>query len=215
MKIYYLPTKIRNLTESGLVVLFRAKMILLNNTKTPNFIFFGCKIGCLFCNLLIFSVYCGERGIRTPGGLTLNGFQDRRNRPLCHLSENPSGFSRTIFCISSAERTRFELVVENNPYDSLANCWFQPLTHLSSGSLLRVQRYIRYFSLPNFLGCFFAVIFHNICKSLSVSGGCGTLWLRSFAMRQILSMFAYASRQSRSNQVWMLCARFALSYGEK
>jgi hypothetical protein len=28
----------------------------------------------------------GERGIRTPGGLHLNGFQDRRNRPLCHLS---------------------------------------------------------------------------------------------------------------------------------
>ena len=29
----------------------------------------------------------GERGIRTPGGVTLNGFQDRRNRPLCHLSK--------------------------------------------------------------------------------------------------------------------------------
>ena len=29
---------------------------------------------------------CGERGIRTPGPLTVNGFQDRRNRPLCHLS---------------------------------------------------------------------------------------------------------------------------------
>ena len=87
MKIYYLPTKIRNLTESGLVVLFRAKMILLNNTKTPNFIFFGCKIGCLFCNLLIFSVYCGETGIRTPGTSQYNGFQDRRNRPLCHLSK--------------------------------------------------------------------------------------------------------------------------------
>ncbi len=28
----------------------------------------------------------GERGIRTPGSLTFNGFQDRRNRPLCHLS---------------------------------------------------------------------------------------------------------------------------------
>ncbi len=28
----------------------------------------------------------GERGIRTPGPLTVNGFQDRRNRPLCHLS---------------------------------------------------------------------------------------------------------------------------------
>ena len=32
--------------------------------------------------------FCGERGIRTPGGVTLSGFQDRRNRPLCHLS-NP------------------------------------------------------------------------------------------------------------------------------
>ena len=28
-----------------------------------------------------------------------------------------------------AEGTRFELVVQNNPYGSLANCWFQPLTH--------------------------------------------------------------------------------------
>ncbi len=28
----------------------------------------------------------GERGIRTPGGLHLDGFQDRCNRPLCHLS---------------------------------------------------------------------------------------------------------------------------------
>ena len=33
-----------------------------------------------------FSFFGGERGIRTPGGVTLNGFQDRRNRPLCHLS---------------------------------------------------------------------------------------------------------------------------------
>lgn len=29
----------------------------------------------------------GERGIRTPGPVTVNGFQDRRIRPLCHLSE--------------------------------------------------------------------------------------------------------------------------------
>ncbi len=33
-------------------------------------------------------LFCGERGIRTPGGVTLSGFQDRRNRPLCHLSNN-------------------------------------------------------------------------------------------------------------------------------
>ena len=28
----------------------------------------------------------GERGIRTPGTFRYNGFQDRRIRPLCHLS---------------------------------------------------------------------------------------------------------------------------------
>jgi hypothetical protein len=28
----------------------------------------------------------GERGIRTPGPVTVNGFQDRRVKPLCHLS---------------------------------------------------------------------------------------------------------------------------------
>jgi hypothetical protein len=36
--------------------------------------------------LLNFSIYCGERGIRTPGTSQFNGFQDRRDRPLCHLS---------------------------------------------------------------------------------------------------------------------------------
>ncbi len=30
--------------------------------------------------------FCGERGIRTPGTSRYNGFQDRRIRPLCHLS---------------------------------------------------------------------------------------------------------------------------------
>ena len=48
--------------------------------------------------LLCFDVVvCGEGGIRTPGGLTLNGFQDRRNRPLCHLSEDKST-SIFLFC---------------------------------------------------------------------------------------------------------------------
>ena len=28
----------------------------------------------------------GEGGIRTPGSFRPNGFQDRRDRPLCHLS---------------------------------------------------------------------------------------------------------------------------------
>jgi hypothetical protein len=30
--------------------------------------------------------FCGELGIRTPGPVTVNSFQDCRNRPLCQLS---------------------------------------------------------------------------------------------------------------------------------
>ena len=30
--------------------------------------------------------FCGERGIRTPGPVTVNSFQDCRIRPLCHFS---------------------------------------------------------------------------------------------------------------------------------
>lgn len=32
------------------------------------------------------ALFGGGRGIRTPGGVTLNSFQDCRNRPLCHSS---------------------------------------------------------------------------------------------------------------------------------
>ena len=38
----------------------------------------------------------GERGIRTPGASQLNGFQDRRNRPLCHLSFVGSNFRFSV-----------------------------------------------------------------------------------------------------------------------
>ena len=41
----------------------------------------------------IFRILCGGRGIRTPGTLRYNGFQDRRIRPLCH----PSGRENIIF----------------------------------------------------------------------------------------------------------------------
>ena len=40
----------------------------------------------------------GEGGIRTPGTFQFNGFQDRRIRPLCHLSmlRMLSAFGQTI-----------------------------------------------------------------------------------------------------------------------
>ena len=53
-------------------------------------------------NLVGFSTVCistgGERGIRTPGPVTVNSFQDCRIRPLCHFSNK----SRTQFLIASA-----------------------------------------------------------------------------------------------------------------
>ena len=53
--------------------------------------------------LLIFSVCCGETGIRTPGALQHNGFQDRRNRPLCHLSK--TSFSRSASLLKQCKGT--------------------------------------------------------------------------------------------------------------
>jgi hypothetical protein len=54
-----------------------------------------------------FDFVCGERGIRTPGPVTVNGFQDRRIRPLCHLSGakiqgnfEPSKYLSIIFSFS-------------------------------------------------------------------------------------------------------------------
>lgn len=38
-------------------------------------------------NVLKFLRSGRERGIRTPGGVTLNGFQDRRFQPLSHLPQ--------------------------------------------------------------------------------------------------------------------------------
>ena len=67
--------------------------------------------------------FCGERGIRTPGGVTLNGFQDRRNRPLCHLSMRWSQFEckftffysyyqmLRFFCLLRWEKLRFLVLI--------------------------------------------------------------------------------------------------------
>ena len=41
--------------------------------------------------------FSGERGIRTPGPVKINGFQDRRIRPLCHLSNVEFYFAHSGF----------------------------------------------------------------------------------------------------------------------
>ncbi len=51
----------------------------------------------------------GERGIRTPGTLQFNGFQDRRIRPLCHLSGAKIG--------RHGKTAKFILLILNNIFD--------------------------------------------------------------------------------------------------
>ena len=71
------------------------------------------KQASFFCSRYIFSLrsvlgikkgllapflsFCGELGIRTPGPVTVNSFQDCRNRPLCQLSAANVG-RETEFC---------------------------------------------------------------------------------------------------------------------
>ena len=88
--------KIRNLTENELVV------------------FFVCSVfyQIIFRAKLIFSVYCGETGIRTPGTSRYNGFQDRRNRPLCHLSKTL--FKSALFS-KAMQRYGFFLILQTSP----------------------------------------------------------------------------------------------------
>ena len=60
----------------------------LYKPANPSFVSFKCKKESqLHANSLFSSRFRGEGGIRTPGTSQFNGFQDRRNRPLCHLSK--------------------------------------------------------------------------------------------------------------------------------
>ena len=54
--------------------------------------------------------FSGEGGIRTPGTSQYNGFQDRRNRPLCHLSRTPS---EVLYLSKAMQRYGFFLNMQN------------------------------------------------------------------------------------------------------
>ena len=43
----------------------------------------------------------GERGIRTPGPVTVNSFQDCRNRPLCHFSNKSHAIANAVANITT------------------------------------------------------------------------------------------------------------------
>ncbi len=50
-------------------------------------------------SLGIASFFGGERGIRTPGTFRHNGFQDRRDQPLCHLSDSLYTLAKMVFAV--------------------------------------------------------------------------------------------------------------------
>jgi hypothetical protein len=64
--------------------------------------------------------FCDPTGTRTP------------NRQLRRLMLYPVELSDLQYFY--AEKGGFEPPVRFKAYDSLANCWFKPLTHLSSGT---------------------------------------------------------------------------------
>ena len=92
-------TKIMKLTALQLFVLFPLSGISFASLRHPSPPAAGrCKankkISVQASLTLIFHSLCGEGGIRTPGTSPFNGFQDRRNRPLCHLSSP----CKTLLC---------------------------------------------------------------------------------------------------------------------
>ena len=67
-------------------------------------LFLGRKKRCKSRKCLIYTFFSGEGGIRTPGTSQYNGFQDRRNRPLCHLSRTPS---EVLYFSKAMQKYRF------------------------------------------------------------------------------------------------------------
>ncbi len=60
---------------------------------------------------------CGERGIRTPGSVKINSFQDYRIRPLCHLS---SGAAKQINLINFARAAKVKIfLIQQQPFYNL------------------------------------------------------------------------------------------------
>ena len=94
-----------NLETKITIYKFTPQLFTLTHKNTQSYIL-GCKKGCKSRKCLIYTLYCGETGIRTPGTSQYNGFQDRRNRPLCHLSKTPF---QKYFPLKALQRYNFIL----------------------------------------------------------------------------------------------------------
>ena len=98
-----------NLETKITIYKFTPQLFTLTHKNTQSYIL-GCKKGCKSRKCLIYTLYCGETGIRTPGTSRYNGFQDRRNRPLCHLSK--TSFQK-CFLLKALQRYDFILNMQD------------------------------------------------------------------------------------------------------
>ena len=80
----------------------------------------------------------GETGIRTLGGSHLNGFQDRRIRPLCHLSVNVA-FTRFSPRTQAQNRKKVKKTPQRGEIGGLAVCflWNLPYNMAKGGDYER------------------------------------------------------------------------------
>ena len=82
----------------------------------------------IYRDFLCFAILSsGETGIRTPGTSQYNGFQDRRNRPLCHLSK--TSFSRSTSLLSGAKVQIIFNSANILPVFSRINCIFASMIY--------------------------------------------------------------------------------------
>ena len=82
----------------------------------------------IYRDFLCFAILSsGETGIRTPGTSRYNGFQDRRNRPLCHLSK--TSFSRSTSLSSGAKVQIIFNSANILPVFSRINCIFASMIY--------------------------------------------------------------------------------------
>ncbi len=107
-----------------------------------------------FCNLLATeprpfkNSLGGRRGIRTPGASQLNGFQDRRNRPLCHPSVRKG---KMLIRFYQIPWIRNRIRVDKNSLNHVGNLLYKDIKKSRRGHLpfrlLIVMRMCKLFQL--------------------------------------------------------------------
>ena len=115
------------------------KKSLLNSIFwTNNTVFINEKSNAVACRLILKGARCTTYAYRQPEMMTGWNLSSKKAR-LANKKSPGTKCSRAFKCVEKnlnffAVRAGFEPAVQNNPYDSLANCSFRPLRHLTRSS---------------------------------------------------------------------------------